>query len=228
MNCEECRGACCETIITGGGGQRVNIADFRGTQSGPVALLGNGPSLSGWDLSALAERMPLFGINRSWKIIETPWRCYVDEYHHEDIRLGRAPAPEIAFTVRDPNRLELPCLTVEVPWTPITQETPKRRFCGAELDRGSFGPFAGYFALEIARWMGFNPIYLLGYDGDGGHFDEPGFHRPEFETRTWNELFREARTCLDRDGVRVVNCSPSSAIDAFEFVVDTEPDRGRL
>ena len=64
--------------------------------------------------------------------------------------------------------------------------------------------------------MGFNPIYLIGYDGDGGHFDAPEFDRPELETRTWNELLREARECLDRWEVRVYNCSPLSAIDAFE------------
>jgi len=229
----------------------MNITDFRDTQSGPVALLGNGPTLGTWVeslksklaptvlerveigpprlgvnvdgkfavsvvLTGFTKQLPLIGINRSWKLIETPWRCYVDEAHHDDIRLGRAPAPEMAFSVRDPNRLEVPCPSVVVPWTPVTQETPKQRFCGAELDVGSFGPFAGYFALELARWMGFNPIYLFGYDGDGGHFDELDFERPELETRTWNGLFREARECLDRDGVRVINCSPASAIDAFE------------
>ncbi len=212
----------------------MNIADFHNAESGPVALLGNGPSLAEWDLPALAERMPLFGMNTSWKLIETRWRCYVDVAHHDDIRLGRAPAPEVAFFLEDHCRKAKPeplgpALTrVGVSISSRPRPSGEHGFCGAALGGGSFGLFAGYLALEIAQWMGFNPIHLIGYDGEGGHFDEPDVERSTKETESWRQDFRVARACLDRAGVRVINCSPASVIDAFEFAVDTEIERCKL
>ena len=152
----------------------------------------------------------------------------MDGAHHEAIRDGKAPATDVVFFPAAPTEIDawISYLgerrgdIVGVPHTPITQETPERHFCGAELHKGSFAPFAGYFALELARWMGFNPIYLLGFDGDGGHFYAPDFDRPELEVRTWDELFHEARECLDRDGVRVINCSPTSMSEVFDYPVD--------
>ncbi len=199
----------------------MNIADFHNAESGPVALLGNGPSLAEWDLPGLAERMPLFGINTSWKLIETRWRCYVDVAHHDAIRAGIAPAPEVAFFLEGHCRKREPLgpilERVGVPIQSRPRPSNEHGFCGGELDGGSYGLFAGYLALEIAQWMGFNPIHLISYDGEGGHFDEPDVERSAKETESWRRDFRVARACLDRAGVRVYNCSQRSVIDAFDF-----------
>jgi len=77
----------------------VNVKELRNNK-GPCAILGNGKSLSDFDLSAIAERMPVIGINRSWKKLETPWRCFVDPHHWADIRDGTAPKPDLTILPR--------------------------------------------------------------------------------------------------------------------------------
>lgn len=209
----------------------TSIADFHNAHSGPVALLGNGRSLAQQDLAAIALHMPLFGMNRSWKLASSRWTCFVDAENDEELLRGVAPFPEVVFCLdvgsgiaarhrrRSVQHTKLPGGVARERVVVIPQRFGEPRFSGADLDRGSCGLFAGYFALEIVAWMGFNPIYLLGYDGTGGRFydppDVPG--ASEKETATWNARFHEARPVLDALGVRVVNCCPGSAIDAFEI-----------
>lgn len=199
----------------------MNISELHNTESGPVALLGNGLSLYSLDLRGWAARMPLFGINRSWEMAETRWRCYVDRPHHEAIARGQAPAPKIAFHPEGmiPRKVHIPpmpCETVAVKWLPRLHDfRPPTPFRGLELSGGSYCHFAGFFALEIVTWLGFNPIYLLGYDGSGGHFNDPMLERPENETEMWNESFRGARKALDAAGIQVVNATAGSRITAF-------------
>ena len=200
----------------------MNISELHNSESGPVALLGNGLSLYGLDLRGWAARMPLFGINQSWEMAATHWRCYVDRPHHEAIARGQAPAPKIAFHPEGliPRKVHIPpmpCETVAVRWLPkLADFRPPTPFHGLELAGGSYAPFAGFFALEIATWLGFNPIVLLGYDGYGGHFNERSLERPENEATMWNESFVGARQVLDRAGVEVINATVGSRITAFQ------------
>jgi len=82
------------------------------------------------------------------------------------------------------------------------------------------GSNAGHMALNIAFLAGAARILLLGYDGQswkgrmhhfGNHPDGTG---PLFEKQ------RSALRTVDKDakkhGVRIVNCSPGSALDQFE------------
>lgn len=158
----------------------IPVNELRGTESGPVALLGNGPSLANTDLVAVAKAMPLFGINSSWELAETRWRCYVDRPHHEAIARGQVPAPKIAFHPQGliPRKTYLPpmpCDTVAVRWLPKLEDfRPPTPFRGLDLAGGSYCHFAGFFALEIVAM--------------------------------WNESFCAARGVLDYAGVEVIQC----------------------
>ena len=207
------------------------IEDFRATESGPVAILGNGPSLEEVELESVG--VPLFGCNRSWLHAWSRWTCYVNPQHHAELYSGmseygpRRNRPEVAFAMDyTPERARrlysgLPRwhgeLVLVDSLTSIADNgtmEAKYRPRGDSLDRGRNSHFAGYMAMELAVWMGFTTIYLLGFDGGSGHFYDRAEHA---NTEIWQEAFRRARPWLDDRGIRVVNCNPESKIDAFEF-----------
>lgn len=77
---------------------------------------------------------------------------------------------------------------------------------------------AGSSAINLAALFGATEIVLLGMDMTGGrwvrHHHRPVIPQMDFE---WHLAgLRLMAPELERDGVRVVNCSPISAIDCFE------------
>lgn len=91
------------------------------------------------------------------------------------------------------------------------------------LDPGRLGGRdAGTSAINLAVLFGANEIVLLGYDMTGGHWCRTHplpFPPKEHFDRHMAVLPTFAKDC-EAAGVRVVNCSPSSAVTTFE--------RGRL
>lgn len=79
---------------------------------------------------------------------------------------------------------------------------------------------SGFQALNLAYHFGAATILLLGFDMHGEHWHGPhpaGMNnagKEQFEN--WAPHFAAARTRLDALGVRVVNCTPGSALEAFE------------
>ena len=92
------------------------------------------------------------------------------------------------------------------------------------VEVGSHVIHCGLFALEVAMWMGFNPIYLLGVDlhhGEG-HFykEEEDYHcpkDPKRDIRVW--LWEEAARHIGnkRPKLKIYNANYRSALRAFEF-----------
>ena len=82
------------------------------------------------------------------------------------------------------------------------------------------GQNSGYQAINIAVLAGAAGIVLIGYDGKvaaDGRTHWFGDH-PEREVPFAYELYRKALRQLPPllKDVRVINCSPDSAVDAFE------------
>lgn len=85
------------------------------------------------------------------------------------------------------------------------------------------GGNSGYQALNLATLAGAKNIILLGYDarepapGEKSHWF--GEH-PQIATLAaypmYRESFKKGADAIKAAGVRVVNCSPNSAIDVFE------------
>jgi len=96
---------------------------------------------------------------------------------------------------------------------------------GLSLDPGALltGSNGGWQATNVAALAGANPIILLGMDGQpsqdgrthwsGGHGNE---HTPSEAYPAYRCSFSVGADALKAAGIRVVNCSPGSAIDAFE------------
>jgi hypothetical protein len=87
--------------------------------------------------------------------------------------------------------------------------------------RKVFGGNSGHGALNIAFLAGAHRILLLGFDmtaarGHNWHADHIS-HATEVRYGIWISRFREAATELDRRGVEVLNCSPGSSLDCFDF-----------
>lgn len=82
------------------------------------------------------------------------------------------------------------------------------------------GQGSGYQALNLAALAGAATVLLVGYDnrpGDDGRNHFFGEH-PDGSSQAydvWGKHYRAVAPLLERAGVRVVNCTPNSAIDAF-------------
>lgn len=85
------------------------------------------------------------------------------------------------------------------------------------------GSNSGYQALNLAVLAGASKIILIGYDGNTPKRGEKthwfGDHprrEPDAVFSLYVRSFREGAAAIKAAGVRVINCSPGSAIDAFE------------
>jgi hypothetical protein len=82
------------------------------------------------------------------------------------------------------------------------------------------GSNSGYQALNIATLTGAARVLLVGYDcrdvGGKAHFfgDHPDKTKPPYDSII--PRFHVAAKMSKSQGVRVINCTPNSAIDAFE------------
>lgn len=79
------------------------------------------------------------------------------------------------------------------------------------------GRNSGFQALNLAVLASAKTVLLLGYDARPGHWH--GGHprpTPEAAYKHYRESFRVAAKAIRDAGVRVINCTPGSAIDTFE------------
>lgn len=97
----------------------------------------------------------------------------------------------------------------------VTRSKHHEQLC--ELRDHVSGFDTGTSAINLAVHFGARTIVLLGYDMTGGHFCKHPMQRPpqgHFRRHTVPlvKLNEDAR----RKGVRIVNCSPTSVVTAFE------------
>lgn len=97
----------------------------------------------------------------------------------------------------------------------VTRTKDHEHLC--ELRDHVCGYDVGTSAINLAYHFGATEIVMLGYDMKGKHFcKHPLGHIPqEHFDRHMGPLEALARDCAAK-GVRVVNCSPDSAVTAFE------------
>ncbi len=76
---------------------------------------------------------------------------------------------------------------------------------------------SGTSAIHLAYLFGATEIVLLGYDMTGGHFCKHPLQRPPADHfKRHMEPLEAMAEDAKRKGVRIVNCSPTSAVTAFE------------
>lgn len=76
---------------------------------------------------------------------------------------------------------------------------------------------SGTSAIHLAYLFGATEIVLLGYDMTGGHFcPHPMSHPPQEHFRRHMAPLAAMAADAKTKGVRIVNCSPKSAVTCFE------------
>lgn len=206
----------------------MHVADLKGCRAGrPGLVLGNGPSAGLLDV--VRCKVEIVGMHRTWRPpcnVTAPrfhvilqQRAYWQEIRRHDWR----PDPHTTIVTKDvygqdgipfsdpahPARIwPRTCFVRVLP-------TDHHRF-SLELNRGTYSNHAGSFALELAHWVGYDPIYLLGIDlGDrDGHFCDD--ERTNVNTRKLQRsIFASAARYLPEG--RVVNLNPESTVRDFPF-----------
>jgi hypothetical protein len=189
----------------------------------PVALVGGGPSLAGFDFERLRGRFRVVAINAT--VFDIPW---VDAGFSLDQRAmrnwwGKYTKLNIPLYFAIPKSI-----LVNMSERPTANMRFIRRFQGEEFNSAgwmiSCGGSSGYGALQLAFKKRARKIVLLGFDYG---FTQPGvWHHNEHHYNFWQSQstlrwrqfaasFNVAAPVLKTAGVEVINASPSSTITCF-------------
>lgn len=189
----------------------------------PVAIIGGGPSLAGFDFERLRHSFHVMAVNASiWML---PWadvgfsldgrlyECWRDRLHLVPYPVYWALHPLAA------PRLQTPAANV----TLIARlEESGLSHNLAEVP----GKTSGFGALNLAYLKRAKDVRLFGFDyqpqGDVWHHNEDLYddkHQQDCKDwRQWAAEFAVIAPLLRTSGVRVVNASPRSLIDCFDVV----------
>lgn len=97
----------------------------------------------------------------------------------------------------------------------VTRAKDHTKLC--ELTDHVSGYDTGTSAINLAYHFGASEIILLGYDMQGGHFcKHPLQNPPKDHFRRHMTYLHELNADAKAKGIRIVNCSPTSAVTAFE------------
>jgi hypothetical protein len=190
---------------------------LKGFESGPVAILGNGPSLNNWDLTKLD--CPTIGINLSSDRIESEYWVTVARDRADDVATGKITAKKAVITQRVAHITDAcPQLVV-----PVCMPLPDNYGAYSEygfnifrydLTKPLHKTFGGMLAVQAALFLGYTTLYLIGMDGGTYHFYPhqrdnipPNYHRNCF----WHvyDWWR------GQTAVRIYQTNPSAVIDWF-------------
>jgi hypothetical protein len=212
-------------------------------------VIGNGPSLSPEILDRLIDEYT-FAVNRIAVIFnKTEWRptfyigttdAIFDKRHRGDILAGIRSSKtavcwdkyrEIRSTRSMKHIIFVRCSNIGDLKSDQASNGCWSDDLSSRLDK--FG-VAVFPALQVAVYLGFATIYLIGCDGnytspiggvDKSHFDSayrPFDVAPGYDYEQLNEALlrahKIAETAAKRRGVKIYNCSPISAITAHEKI----------
>ena len=195
----------------------------------PVAIVGGGPSLRGFDFDRLRGRFTVLAVNAS--MFDIPFAdagFSIDRKAMREwwARLRQLRYPQY-YAVPD---FDLPGITIP----PTTQMHFLLRRPGNVFDRRpgciSAGGTSGFGALHLAYHRGARKIILLGFDygGRGGNWHHNEQHYGFRQTQDaknwaqWARNFDHAAAVLCKSGVEVINASPESAITVFPRITVEE------
>ncbi|WP_006247581.1 6-hydroxymethylpterin diphosphokinase MptE-like protein [Mycolicibacterium tusciae] len=224
------------TITSAGRANRAYIRQFKDIHAGRrCVIIGNGPSLKDTDLSLLRTEIT-FGLNRIYLMFdelgfETTFHVVINnlvvEQCADDLRRIKAPL----FTTT-PNRKFLAGADTMAYLSKLVGP----RF-SIDASHGIWeGSTVTYVAMQLAHYMGFSQVILVGVDHrfavsgrphqvvesagpDASHFDPRYFakgfrwHLPDLET---SELaYGLARRQFEKDGRTIVDATVDGALTVF-------------
>lgn len=175
----------------------MTLARFFNIHAGKsVAILGNGPSLIGHDLTRLPR---IISTNRALSLVSNPtYHCCLESTH-------ALREPVVYQALAKAGKLFVAGEWEQGHVVPLFNGGPVKFSRdlteGVVTQIGTVGSVV-YFALQLAAWMGLSPIYLVGVDLHGDHFDGTPAS-PHLQRQ--NELFRHVPA-----DVEVYRTSPDS------------------
>lgn len=220
----------------------VPIAKYRDRHVGQTAwLLGNGPSALNWTMAEIRHACwdyggKTIGINRCWRkqnkvepfhegFQSTDYHCFVAGHHFDDWCAGRVLSKTAFVPVRLAHFITggftkyrgagswVPLPIIDQGWDSGINGRPfVWDFTGRTRVPSTF---AGLTALQLAAFMGFSRIVLIGYDAhdNEGHFFDGGVPEVKgFKRAAMVLWFTEVAHWARESGVDVINANPASAI----------------
>lgn len=193
----------------------VSIYHYGEFEGESCFVVGGGPSLQGFDFAPLENRYTI-GLNKICKLF-APWLLYAAD-----------PGVIIPYFQEYGNPEKTHLVIGDIQNTKMNDVHYVRcqGFHGLpdNLDSIYTGMFSSYGAVNLAIALGFNPIYLLGFDycimeGKDHAFDDWGkpagfvehyLNRAKIEIESLAPLAAEA-------GIEIINLSPKSALTCFKF-----------
>lgn len=191
----------------------MKLEDLHNKYSGHAWLIGNGPSLRETSLELLKDEYS-FGVNMIHLYYPyTTWRptFYVSTSTLADKYRGVANQAQIAF------------MPDSVPGNYVKLNIHEGDWSD-DISKGISKWATVMFAtMQIAIYIGFNPLYLLGCDLDYGtektHMvpDHPKVPRDKIEQENRNQYkaHQIAKENCDRLGIKVINCTTGGMLDMY-------------
>ena len=205
-------------------------------------IIGNGPSLT-VDILERLKGKHTFAVNRIAKMFKrTSWRpeyyiavtdAIYDERHTKDIERAMREAKTVYCWDKYPETL--PGIRVNCSETGDVQndEVDASIWSDDITERVSKFGVSAFPAMQIAAYLGYKTLYLIGCDGgyqpvqdgvDMSHFD--GAYRafdayPDYDYSRLNDALQIAHQIAqencDRLGIEIINLSPNSKVKAHKF-----------
>lgn len=185
----------------------------------PGFIIGGGPSLRGFDFESLLG-LRCMAINAAFK--EVPW---ADCAFIGDTRLLDRLAEDDDWTRFGGDRY-----TRDTQLARVTKEQPKYMWPLRTQDEWSTTPGCvitlgntGLCGINLAELLGWDPIFLLGFDADGdrgdGRMDNYHAHYPRdwakptaFSREKFVRIFDSVKSAVR---AKVYNCNPDSELTCF-------------
>lgn len=200
--------------------------DLSNSQEGECFVIGNGTSLKD-ETNEFLRSFPSFGTNRIYlKLLPTYYVCINQEVASQwkdDI----AKLDCVKFVT---DRVEIPgAIPLHSSYMMAFSREPYKYVCE--------GNTVTYVALQLAFYMGFTTVYLIGVDhrykfkgsphdlltadgADPNHFDQSYFsngakwNAPDLEGS--EKAYSIAKRVYESDHRKIINLTPNTALDVFE------------
>ncbi len=199
-------------------------------------ILATGPSLTMDDLKKLNNEIT-FGMNSLCRAFdETGWETTyfaiqdksVYKKMYED--LGKLSTTKLFVSDDNNDVSQINCELTRFPLNIYNHKTVCNKFIykysDSICDEISSGFTIAYTILQIATYMGFKEIYLLGCDCDyvddkeKRHFIETGHYDPTYKTigNKMIEAYKEAKQYADANNIKIYNATRGGKLEVFERV----------
>ena len=219
-----------------------DIKEFRDIHAGERCfIIGNGPSLNKHDLSKIKNEIT-FGCNRIYlkkdvypKYYTIEDRLDIEQFHNE---INAYNIPEYKFV---PRQYMGYIKGDNVVYIRFGREKHKYDFVNKDKAYFVWGGTVTYLAIQLAYYMGCNPIYLIGMDHDwGGQLDygegkivtsntDDAYHfSKEYynEGKAWalpdkplmEHYYRIAKERLESEGYEIYNATIGGKLEIFDRV----------